>query len=278
MPRDRWSDWDDFPPSKPIAVEGGLATRKQRGAMADTWWSQRFVDMLESFGLGGRMERGRRYARKGQVISIDVEAGTLWSRVQGSRAEPYVVSIGVPAPTKAQWSMVIDTMAGRVGFVARLLAGEVPPDLETVFADAGVPLFPRTWNDVRADCSCPDFGNPCKHIAAVLYVFADQLDDDPWLLLEWMGRTREELLAPLRGKGGAAAGRVDHGLPPWWPLEPGRDHEGATTALDSALTTAADPPDAVLSRLEPLDVTVRGVPLPELLRTAYEAMQHPVDD
>lgn len=183
------------------------------------------------------------------------------------------MSVAVPTPTPAQWTELTDAMSARVGFVARLLAGEVPPELEAAFDDAGVPLFPRTWDDVRAECSCPDFGNPCKHIAAVLYVFADQLDDDPWLLLEWKGRTRDELLAPLRARGGVSPARDDHGLPPWWPLAPGRDHEGATAALDAALTTAADPPDAVLARLDPFDVSVGGRSLPELLRDAYAAMQ-----
>lgn len=277
MPRERWSNWNEFPPSKPIAVEGGLVTRKQRGAMAESWWSQRFVDMLESFGLGGRMERGRRYARKGQVLSIDVTPGTLHARVQGSRQTPYDVVIAIRTPTKPQWSKLIDAMSERVGFVARLLAGEIPPDLEAAFDDIGVPLFPPSWRDVRADCSCPDFGDPCKHVAAVLYVFADQLDDDPWLLLEWKGRTRDELLAPLRKKGGAANERAHHGLPPWWPLEPGRDHEAATAMLDSALTAAADPADAVLARLEPIDVTVTGLQMRDLLAHAYPAMQEPAD-
>ena len=86
-----------FEPSVPRPVEGGLATSKQRGAMAATWWSQRFVQVLESYGLGARMQRGRRYARQGQVISLDVEAGLVTARVQGSRATPYRVEIAWPA-------------------------------------------------------------------------------------------------------------------------------------------------------------------------------------
>ena len=72
----RWdAPWDTFPPSRPLPAEGGIATRRQRGAMAASWWSQRFVEVLESYGLGTRMQRGRRYARQGQVLDVDVTPG-----------------------------------------------------------------------------------------------------------------------------------------------------------------------------------------------------------
>src|SRR3954449_5635080 len=205
MPRRRWDDpWQRYPASVPLPAEGGLATSRQRGAMAATWWSGRFVEVLESYGLGGRMQRGRRYARKGQVLSLQVDAGTMAAQVQGARRTPYLVTVALPAPTATQWSAIDAAMRAKVGFVARLLAGEVPPDLEDVFDAAGVALFPGRWEELRAKCSCPDWENPCKHIAAVLYVFADQLDTDPWLLLAWRGRTREQVLEPLRGGAGGA--------------------------------------------------------------------------
>ena len=136
------------------------------------------------------MQRGRRYARAGQVLSLDVESGVLAATVQGSRPSPYSVTIGLAPPSAAQWSGIEKAMSAKVGFVARLLAGEVPPDLEDVFRAAGVPLFPRSYRELRTNCSCPDWEDPCKHLAAVLYVFADQLDADPWLILAWRGRTR----------------------------------------------------------------------------------------
>ena len=210
-----------FEPSVPRPVEGGLATSKQRGAMAATWWSQRFVQVLESYGLGARMQRGRRYARQGQVISLDVDAGLVTARVQGSRATPYRVEIAWPALGSAVWTSVASAFAARAGFAARLLAGEVPPDLEAVFESAGVPLFPRRWSDLRAHCSCPDWENPCKHLAAVLYVFADRLDDDPWLLLAWRGRDREAVLGGLRVQRRPAARPRDDRLPAWWPFQAG---------------------------------------------------------
>jgi uncharacterized Zn finger protein len=179
--RRTWDDpWRTYPASKPRSIDGGKASRRQRGAMADTWWSKRLVDLLDSYGLGARMQRGRRYARQGQLVSFDVQPGLVVAQVQGSRSAPYVVSVQFPALDDRQWDRVQHEIDATLQFAARLLAGEVPADPEEVFARAGVPLLPRRWNDLRASCSCPDWEIPCKHVAAVLYVLADRLDDDPW--------------------------------------------------------------------------------------------------
>jgi uncharacterized Zn finger protein len=272
MPRRRWDDpWQKYPASKPLPAEGGLATSRQRGAMAETWWSRRFTEVLESYGLGARMQRGRRYARSGQVLSLDVRTATIAAQVQGSRRTPYLVTISLPEPTARQWEAIDQAMRSKVGFVARLLAGEVPADLEAVFETAAVTLFPSTWKELRADCSCPDWENPCKHIAAALYVFADQLDGDPWLLLAWRGRTREQILEPLSGIGGGEPS-VNQ-VAPWWPFV------AATMALPGDLTASddvrpADPdrPDAVLDGLEALDVLVAGHPFRDLIKPAYDEL------
>lgn len=269
MPRRRWDDpWNRYPESRPIPTADGIATRKTRGAMAATWWSKRFTEVLESYGLGARMQRGRRYARSGQVLSIDVTAGLLVAQIQGSRRTPYVASIRSAAVPEHCWTQLEQALRSRVGFAARLLAGEVPAELEGACADAGIDLFPERWSDLQASCNCPDWENPCKHLAAVLYVFADQLDDDPWLLLTWRGRTRDELLAHLDEL--APTGRND-GLPVWWPLVPG------STDLDRLrwrppVTSPPATAHGALSRLGGLDAVVGDTPVAELLVDAYPAL------
>jgi len=272
MARRRWDDrWQRYPESMPLPAADGLATSKQRGAMAATWWSRRFVDVLESYGLGTRMQRGRRYARAGQVLSFDVQPGVIVAQVQGSRRTPYVVTVAVTQPTAEQWASVDAALASRVGFVARLLAGEVPVDLEDVFRDASVELFPASWATLDARCSCPDWENPCKHIAAVLYLFADRLDGDPWLLLAWRGRGRDQLLGPLRARAGAPAAAGGSAIAPWWPFADGAHlPAGTAVATGSAIAEPPDPHDIVLRRLDVLDVEIRGELAADLLSVAYD--------
>lgn len=265
-----WDDrWQKFPASRPIKADGGIATSRQRGDMASAWWSRRLVALLDSYGLGSRMQRGRRYARQGQLVSFDVQPGVAVAQVQGSRRTPYVVTVATRALSDAQWAQVDEAMRTHVGFAAQLLAGDMPPELEDVFASAGVDLLPRRWADVRAACSCPDWENPCKHIAAVLYVFADRLDDDPWLLLTWRGRGRDELLGHLRRSSRPAE------TAPWWPLVPGATLPEALRDRDGVLIARPEEQSAVLRRCEVLDVEVRGTPVTELLGPAYVALVDP---
>jgi uncharacterized Zn finger protein len=207
-------DW--WGPSKPIAVEGGVKARSKRGAIGEQWWSARFIAVLESYGMTGRLQRGRAYARKGQVIEFSLNIGKVTARVQGSRPSPYNVTIGVLPLTSAQWKTVEARLAGAALFRAKLLAGEMPAEIEEVFADCGTPLFPRSASDLDMRCSCPDWGVPCKHLAAVCYVLAEAFDEDPFAMLAWRGRGKEELLAALRraagggrGAGGKGAAGVD---------------------------------------------------------------------
>ncbi|HBW17648.1 MAG TPA: hypothetical protein DEH11_00835, partial [Actinobacteria bacterium] len=201
------SSWGgDWPPARPIRVDGGIRARSKRGAIGEQWWSRRFIEVLESFGLHGRLARGRSYARQGQVLGLEISAGYVTARVQGSRPAPYKVRLQVLPLTTAQWRTVQAALASRALFRAKLLAGEMPHEIEEVFADCGTPLFPRTARDLEMSCSCPDWGVPCKHLAAVCYVLAEAFDDDPFGILALRGRNREALLAALRrAPAGAAA-------------------------------------------------------------------------
>lgn len=204
--------WRPFPASTPRAVENGIKARTARGTIGSTWWSRRFIDVLESFAMGSRLTRGRAYARKGQVVSLDVRSGEVRATVQGSRARPYRVTIGLQPFSELVWAKAEIALSERALPSAALLAGEVPPELEQVFADAGAPLFPRTVDDLAQHCSCPDWEVPCKHLAATLYLLAEAFDADPFLLLRWRGRDREQLLGrlrQLRSGTSAATGRAE---------------------------------------------------------------------
>src|SRR3954465_4239723 len=100
-----WQDWAERG-ARPIRVEGGLVARSERGAIGSTWWSRRFVAVLESLSMGGRLTRGRTYARKGQVLELGVRPGAVTSTVQGSRPQPYQVSIGFAVLRDEAWQAV----------------------------------------------------------------------------------------------------------------------------------------------------------------------------
>jgi len=258
-----------FPPSKPRAVEGGLRARSKRGAIAQTWWSERFIAVLEAIGLGDRLERGRSYARKGQVISLEVAAGSVTAQVQGSRARPYRVRIGVTAFGKAEWATLERELAGNAWYLATLLAGEMPDDIEDVFTGLGLSLFPVSAGDLSLDCTCPDWEVPCKHLAATFYLLAESFDDDPFQILAWRGRQRDDLLANLyaaRTDGPPAADAAEHAGP---PLE---DCLSSYFALQGELpmpSPHATSNTSLLDQMPPVDTTLRGHSLPDLLRPAY---------
>lgn len=187
-----------YPPSKPRAVDNGIKARTARGNIGESWWSRRFLDVLESFALGNRLSRGRTYARKGQVIHLDVSPGEVRADVQGSRRQPYRVRVGLAPFPALVWAKAEIALSEEAYASAKLLAGEVPPELEDIFAAAGAPLFPGRVGDLDQRCSCPDREVPCKHLAAVFYLLAEAFDDDPFLILQWRGRDRDALLGRLR--------------------------------------------------------------------------------
>ena len=252
------------PPAKPLAVKGGIVARSARGAIGEHWWSRRFLEVLESFALGSRLTRGKNYARRGQVVSLEVTPGAVTASVQGSRRTPYKVSIALPAFSELVWAKVEVTLAEQAIHSARLLAGEMPDDLEEVFRAAGAPLFPQRAKDLTLSCSCPDWEVPCKHLAATFYLLAERFDDDPFTILLWRGRTREALLKRLRElRGGDTAElAVEAAVTAEGP------RVGAMMALadlalaDGGFWTGAPVPALPVQVQLPVDLLLRQLPVP----------------
>jgi uncharacterized Zn finger protein len=198
----RWDydDWNYYRPNQPIRVEGGIKAKSERGAIGSTWWSKRWIGVLESFSMGTRLTRGRSYARQGQVISIDVQPGIVTAKVQGSQPKPYNIKIRLKPLSDQDWDKVTEAMAAQALFAAKLLAGEMPTNIEEAFHAVNLSLFPTAVKDLVTDCSCPDWANPCKHIAAVYYLLAERFDEDPFLIFKLRGRIKEQIIQTLREK------------------------------------------------------------------------------
>lgn len=280
-PRKGRSDWSRdsgwYPPAtKPLPADG-IRARSRRGEIGETWWSRRFIEILESFDMGTRLTRGRRYARAGQVLELEVDPGAVTAQVQGSRRLPYDVRIGTLTLSSKDWARVEEVMASRSVFLAKLLAGEMPHDIERAFAETRLSLFPMSPGDLSSDCSCPDWANPCKHIAATYYLLAEAFDADPFLIFRWRGRDRDELLADLvvhpTGAGGPQArdlwdvptvdvASLADSIDRFWEA-------GGTIDEEPHRPRAASLADGILRGLEPGLIDVAGKPLAEVLAPAY---------
>lgn len=252
MPRRRYGYYyGRFPPkSSPIRTTGGIRARTQRGRFGQTWWAGRWLAALEQITDAGRLSRGRSYARNGQVLTLEVSGDGVSAQVQGSWPEPYSVSISFQRLNDGEWERVVDALAGRAIYAARLLNGEMPDQVEEVFGEAGVSLFPSGEDDLESDCSCPDWSNPCKHVAAVYYLLGERFDDDPFLIFELRGRSKAAIVGALRERrtGGAAtvAGSV--------ATEAGEEAEAPPLLAGSAASfwrTPSGMPEPALSFVPP---------------------------
>jgi uncharacterized Zn finger protein len=265
-------NWYFDEPTTRRKVDGGIKARTKRGKIGEQWWSRRFIDVLESYGVGGRLQRGRTYARAGQVVHLALGPGIVVATVQGSRLEPYRVTIRVERLSDDEWSNVEAALAARAVFRAKLLAGEMPQEIEDVFDDVGVPLFPELLADFDMECTCPDWGLPCKHQAAVLYLLAERFDDDPFQVLLWRGKERDDLLTSLRASAPASS---SDSPPPVVdaPLEDCVDTYWEPSVSLARLRThdpaPPSPRDLVLRLAEPPAIDIRRSALVDLLAPVY---------
>jgi len=268
--------WSSYAASRPRRTAGGIKAKSTRGAIGDTWWSQRFISVLEGFGLGTRLSRGRSYARGGQVLELAVRSGEVVARVQGSRARPYSVVLEIDIFPSAQWAKVERVLAEDSALLAELLAGRMPEDIEAVFSYCGMTLFP-TMREFDTDCSCPDWSNPCKHVAAACYILAERFDQDPFELLSWRGRTKTELLRRVESvrdevawtqAGSAADG--ESGDLPLADLAAAGAFWLSPSPLPEALYKVVGAQEAtLLDQLGPVGAALGGQDVADLLRPAY---------
>jgi uncharacterized Zn finger protein len=235
-------------PTRAIPTDQGVASRSQRGAFVESWWAERWVAALERLITPARLARGRSYARAGQVLSVQEQTGTVHAQVQGSRRTPYRVTVGLAPLSDAAWEGVIAALARRPDLAASLLAGEMPRDIDEVFAQARASLFPTAPDHLRLHCSCPDKVTVCKHIVATCYLLGEQLDEDPFLLFRLRGRGQDEVLEGLQRRVGAGSG-ADEGAGSL-AASPEADDEPApaadATPLDpTGFWSAAEPPPRI---------------------------------
>ena len=238
--RDSWEPfWRDYP-SPPVKLPPpahGIKVKK----FGSTWWGQRWIAALERLGGGyaSRLGRGRSYARQGRVHDLHIARGAVVARVTGTRTTPYEIELHLAPLDAKAWERAIGVMAGKARFAAALLAGEMPRDIDEAFGEIHTSLFPTRERDLVTSCTCPDWVNPCKHVAAVHYVLGDALDRNPFLLFELRGRDRETVLTALRrlraSGGGVRRSRRHRAKPKTLPVDrlPREGYESLRASVDS---------------------------------------------
>ena len=170
-----------------------------------TWWGKRFIEALEDFTDSARLARGRSYARNGKILEYKIARGQITATVRGSvnpyfgiYKEPlYKTTIEITPISSQDWSKAISYLGSKASLISQLLMNEMPDNIERAFAHLKLHLLPHSRQDFKTDCSCPDWSNPCKHIAGVYYLVASELDQDPFKLFELRGISRSLLQREL---------------------------------------------------------------------------------
>ncbi len=186
-----------YKPSKPREAKGGIKAHTKRGEIGSKWYSKKLISVLKSYGWENRLSRGARYARAGQVIKINMDKGSVEAYVQGSRSKPYHIKIIFPAIPEEQWKNIFKMLNEHKEVVSELLNGNVPPEFEDLLEKMNTSLFIKKPDDIKMSCTCPDYAVPCKHIAAVFYILAENFDTDPFLMLLLRGKNKQEIMSSV---------------------------------------------------------------------------------
>jgi uncharacterized Zn finger protein len=244
----RWDGFEWRRATKQPAPEHGIKVKKA----GTTWWGERWLRALEGVlrGEAGRLGRGKSYARAGRVHDLVIENGRVTARVTGTRPTPYEVRIELCPLDAEAWTRTLTALARKAQFSAELLAGGMPDAIDQVFHGEGFSLFPRQRSELVTSCSCPDAGNPCKHVAATHYVLGEALDRDPFLLFELRGKTKAQVLAELR----AARGRAE--------TSPAKSRAKRASSAPPTPAPGAEIPHVRLGRVaaETYDRSALGIP------------------
>jgi uncharacterized Zn finger protein len=239
--------------------------------VSEKQWSTQFIAMLESLRMATQFQQGRKYARAGQVRQLSISSSLATAQVLDEDGQLYRAKIAVRVFSAADWSRIERTLARQAIYSAKLLSGQLPDDFDQLLAGFGLALLPQSLSEVALDCNCPSWQVPCRHLTAACYALASSFDSDPFGILAWRGRGREELLERLR------ALRVTPIAPAAEPVA-APEVAGFWTA-GPRLAEPADPvsgsvrrPDALLDQLDPLRLSAGRHDVVDLLRPAYRTI------
>lgn len=147
-----------------------------------TWWGEQWLKALDRIDFSNRLPRGRSYANKGMVASVNINENMIQAKVNGSRPKPYDVTLIVPPFFDEEKKVFIEKIKKNPLVISQLLNRQLPNVLLEIAEKNNIKIFPQSWQDIKLNCSCPDWAVPCKHIAAVIYKIANEIDQNPFLV------------------------------------------------------------------------------------------------
>lgn len=270
--------------TKPRRVRSGVKLTLSDEQLSESWAASRWRRLIEQVANGDAMREGVDYARLGQTRSVEVEPGNYIGFVQGRADKPYRTHLGLTTLNEHQWEAVLDAMSDQAVYAAKLLAGELPSNIEDLFAPLGVRLFPTDPAEITVSCSCKEEIRPwCKHAVCLAQILAQHLANDPFLIFTMRGLPGEELIERLRQRR-SLSGVV--GLAPVYVQRPAEIAEIQTTPIEELteqfwhlgpgveqLQTPIEPSEVsrpLLRRLGPSPFSESRFPLVGLLATCYE--------
>ncbi len=187
-------EWQHYTPVVPKDVKDGIKAKSRQGDFGETAVGKQWISLLERTPWSNRLARGKRYARMGQVRDFNIDKGEVSASVQGTRAKPYKIRISLKSFPKKTWERLYRIVAKNPLHYAALKARKFTDDFQELLKAGGISLLPESTRDIKTDCSCPDQANPCKHIAATVYIVGEALDENPFLLFQMRGLSFEDFI------------------------------------------------------------------------------------
>lgn len=155
-----------------------------RNNYGKTWWGEQWLNALNDIDFGNRLPRGKSYANKGMVSTIDIDKNIIHAKVEGSYPIPYDVKITMPPFGDSELSDFLQRLNTKPTIISKLLNRQLDKEVLTIAESIGLKVFPQRWTDLEMQCSCPDWAVPCKHIAAVIYRISVAIDNDPFMVFK----------------------------------------------------------------------------------------------
>lgn len=268
----------------PRKVRHGVKLSMRDGTLPQHWATQRWMRILEEIGEGSAMVEGAEYAKIGQTRRLDFGAGFFEGPVQGRRRFSYTTRVEIPVFSAAQWDAIVEAMSDQALYTAKMLSGELPQNVEDLFAPFGLHLFPVEPAHLKPSCTCGHETPWCKHVICLGMLIADQLATDPFLVFTLRGMPGDELVERLRQRRQAATSG-GHGVPaPVYAPHLGSEVVPLDACLDRFWDAGSEldevdapiaPPEVshpLLRRLGPSPFEASRFPFVGLLATCYDVI------